>query len=721
MISDKGRTERLDRRRNACTIQPLFANRCNVAHDPVTHPLDKLLRPRSVAIVGASDTPDTNGQAMLQMCRIDGYKGAVLPVNPRLTRIDDLPCYPSLAALPRVPDHVIIGVASALVEGILDEAITLGVPSATIFASCHLGAEPAPRLAQRIADKARAAGMALCGANCMGFYTPGIGLRVGSMPSPAGLRPGGIAWIAQSGSALGALAHNDRRLGFSLCVSTGMELVTTAADYMDWALSQPETRVIGLFLETVRDPARFVAMLARAVERRVPVVVLKVGRTEASAQMAVSHTGAIAGNDAAFEALFRKYGVTRVADLDEMAATLALFDGPRVAGPGGFGSIHDSGGERELVVDLADEIGLDFAPLNPATEAAMAAHLELGLKPENPLDAYGTSRDVEQRFAALTAAMMADPNVALGLFMANPRDGYPYAEKYTAAVKAAAATTDKPLALASNFSLAKDSDLALSLKAAGVPLLRGTKNALLAVRHALAYRDFHARAAAEPPMVPELPDAWRARLGQCTALTEAEGLALLDHFGIAVPRHAPVDSDVTLARCLDDMTYPLTLKTAEDIAHKSDAGGVILNLADRASVLAAYRDLAKRLGPRVLVMEMAPKGVELALGAVWDAGFGPVVLISAGGVFIEILGDTAAALAPFDETEALRLIEGLRIHPILRGARGQPAVDLQALATQIARFSVLAASLGARAREIDVNPLICSPSRIVAVDCLILP
>ena len=380
------------------------------------HRLDALLSPRSVAIVGASDKPDSNGHAMVSMCAVDGYAGTAYLVNPRIDMLNGARCYPDLASLPQVPDHVAIGVSSSYVEAILDQAIALGVKSASIFASCHLENDAQPALPQRIATKARAAGMEICGANCMGFYNPSLGLRVASVASPPGLRPGGIAWIAQSGSAFGALSHNDRRLGFALCVSTGMELVTTVADYMDWALSQPQTRVIGLFLETVRDPEAFVRALKRANAARIPMVVLKVGRTARSAQMAVSHTGAIAGNDAAYEAVFRKYGVSRVSDMDEMAATLALFDTPRSVAAGNLGVINDSGGERELVVDLAHDIGVEFASLEPTTNAALAQLLEPGLQPENPLDAFGTQHDLVVRFAGMTATLTNDPNVALGLY-----------------------------------------------------------------------------------------------------------------------------------------------------------------------------------------------------------------------------------------------------------------------------------------------------------------
>lgn len=680
------------------------------------HRLDRLLKPRSVAIVGASDKPESNGEAMMTMCALDGYAGAVYPVNPRLDRLNDARCYPDLAALPEVPDHVMIGVASRFVEAVLDQAIALGVPSASIFASCYIEGDTLP---QRITDKARAAGMAICGANCMGFYTPSIGLRVASMASPAGLCPGGIAWIAQSGSTFGALAHNDRRLGFSLCVSTGMELVTTVADYMDWALSQPETRVIGLFLETVRDPTPFLHALEQANLARIPVVVLKVGRTEKSAQMAVSHTGAIAGNDAAYAAVFRKYGVIRVSDLDEMAATLALFDTPHTVALGGLGVINDSGGEREMVVDLAEDTGVDFATLEPQTCTELAQHLEPGLHPENPLDAFGTQHDLVTRFAHLTATLVNDPSVALGFFMSDPRDGYSYAEQYTQAILNAGNLTDKPLALVTNYSLTDERNLAQQLKAAGIPLLRGTRNALLAARHVFAYRDFLAQPKASAPPLPDVSH-WRERLLAGPRMSEGDGLHMLADFGIASPKTAAVFKAGDIPAALASLQFPVVLKTAEDIAHKSDMGGVILHLANPEAANQAYAEMVRKLGPKALFMEMAPKGAELAMGALWDTNFGPIVLISAGGILIEVLDDRIAALAPFDETEAMRLLRTLRCHKLLIGARGQPCANLDDLARQIASFSTMVAALGDAYSEIDVNPLICGESGAMAVDCLVV-
>ena len=685
-----------------------------------SHNLDILLKPRSVAIVGASDRTGTNGHAMMTMCAIDGFEGRVYPINPRLERLEGKTCFPNLVALPEVPEHVVIGVASRHVEDVLDQAIALGVRSATIFASCYLEGDGNPALPQRLRIKARAVDMLICGANCMGFYTPGTGLRVASMYSPQGIRRGGIAWIAQSGSAFGALAHNDRRLGFSLCISTGMEMVTTVADYMDWAVIQPETRVIGLFLETIRDPIAFVAALAAARAASIPVVAIKVGRTEKSAQMAVSHTGAIAGNDAVYEAVFRKYGVIRVADMDEMAATLALFDIPRKVAVGQLGTIHDSGGERELVVDIADSIGLGFAELEPTTCDTLQKHLEPGLHPENPLDVYCTNRNLMERNAAMIAALVNDPNVAMGFFMSNPRDDYGYADQYVESLVKASGMTDKPLALVTNYSMTDERELSQQLLRHGIPLIRGTRNALLAARRVLNWRDrlIHPR-----PSAPSLPNMqeWRDRLAAGTTLSEYEGLKMLSGLGVDSPHMVCISGLGDLPGATVSLRFPVVLKTAEDYPHKSEVGGVILNLPDAESVKIAYEEMATRLGPKALVAEMVPKGIELALGSVWDDGFGPVTLISAGGVLMEFLDDSVAALAPFDETEALRLLRTLRVFRLLQGVRGQPPIDLDALAKFIAAFSRTVASLGKTCGEIDINPLVCTEDGPLALDCLVVP
>jgi acyl-CoA synthetase (NDP forming) len=614
-------------------------------------------------------------------------------------------------------------VPNAGLEAAFDQAVARGAKAATIFANCHLDHDTEPRLPQRIAQKARAAGIAICGANCMGFYNIGQGLRVASFPSDPGIRRGGIVWLAQSGSAFSAFAHNDRRLGFELLVSTGMELVTGVPDYMDWALSREETRVIGLFLETVRDPAGFVAALERAAGKGVPVVALKVGRTARSAAMAATHTGALAGNDAVYQALLRKHGVIQVDDHDEMAATLQLLSVPRrKPGAGALATMHDSGGEREMLVDTAERLGVPLAEIGGATKARIAGVLEPGLHAENPLDGYGTNRDLVPRYAEMLKALTADPAVAAAMFCTNPRDVYWYTDCVVQAIEAAAATSEKPIALASNYALAGERETALRLARAGVPLIRGTRNALLAMRHAFGWREARSRPAEALPDAPsDVRAAWSARLARGEPLAEHEGLALLRDYCIPVPGLVQARTRRDVLSDARGLRFPVALKTDEGHAHKSDVGGVVVGIPDLAALEAAYDAMAAKLGPRVIVMEMAPAGVEIGLGAIRDPAFGTVVMVSAGGVLIEVLDDKAVALAPFGLEEARRLICSLKVSKLLAGVRGRPPADSDALATALARFSVMAADLGELISEIDVNPIIAGPAGAVAVDALVVP
>ncbi len=687
------------------------------------HPLDPLLGPRAIALLGASPRPESAGLAMLEMARLDGYSGRVYPVNPAHREIGGAACYPGLESLPERADHVVLGVSNARLESGLDAAIAHGARAATIFASCRL--EGDPDLAERIAGKARAAGMRLCGGNSMGFYNRSLGLRVAAFPSPASLTEGGIVWIAQSGSAFSALAHTDRRIGFALAVSSGMEMTTTVGDYMDWALRQPRTTVIGLFLEGIRAPDRFRAALELAAERGVPVVALKVGRTARSAAMATTHTGAVAGSDAAWRALARRYGLCMVDDLDEMAASLQLFDQPRRTAPGALAAIHDSGGERELLVDMAERLSVPFAPIAAETKSRISRHLEPGLLPDNPLDAWGTAPDYVARSAECLAALLEDPATALAIAFSDPRDGYWYSDGVVEAVRRAARRSAKPVALASNTALAANEELAMRLRADGIPLLSGTRPALIAARNLISHRDAGERSrtrdAAPPGPGPGAVRKWRARLATGGPLFEAEALDLLSDYGVPTARRAAANDLSGALAAAKRIGYPVALKTAEDHAHKTERRGVLLGLDGRDALAAAYEDLSERLGPRVLVQEMAPRGIEIALGAVDDPEFGPVVMVAAGGALVELIGDAAVALAPFGEDEAQALLDGLKAARLLEGWRGAPPADRGALARSIARVSRLAADLAGAYAQIDVNPVIIGPDGAVAVDALFTP
>lgn len=261
-----------------------------------TNVLDALLKPNSLALVGASSRPNTPGNTMVRAVAVDGYQGKVYAINPKYEEVEGIPCFADLASLPEPVEHVVLGLANEYLEDGLREAARHGAKAVTIFASCDLTGASDDPLAERLTAIAREAGIVICGGNGMGFFNPQIGLRVTGYATHLSMKPGNVAFITQSGSAFSALAYNDQRLKFSLCVSSGRELTTTAGDYVDWALDQPATKVVGLFLETARHPEGFARSLQKAHRMGIPVVVLKVGRTDLSAAFAASHSGAIAGD-----------------------------------------------------------------------------------------------------------------------------------------------------------------------------------------------------------------------------------------------------------------------------------------------------------------------------------------------------------------------------------------------------------------------------------------
>jgi len=682
------------------------------------------MAPRSIALVGASARAEAYGNGMIHSCLSAGFDGDVFLVNPRYDEIEGLACYPTVGDIPQPVDLAVLCVANERLEATLGDAIASGTGAAAIFASCYMDETGGgPVLTERLAAMARDAAMPICGGNSMGFYNTASRTHV-SIGNRDVWPDGDVAMISQSGSVAIAMTAIAGRVNWNMLVSSGQELTVTAADYLDYALEMPSTRAVGAFLETVRDPGGFTAALEKASARDIPVVVVKVGRTEVSAQFAATHSGAIAGSDAAYEAVFDRYGVLRVDDMDELIATLQLVSRPRRAGPGGVASIHDSGGERELLADIADSVGLPLAEISETTKARLAERLEYGLEPGNPLDAWGTGNDYEGIFRHCFEALVEDPDTAVALWVADINDSSSVHEVYCNAALDIAGRTDKPIALAALASNTEDRSLTERMINTEVPVLKGGRPAMVAVRRMLDLRDFRNRTTSPPPPAPDdtIIDRWRQRLTGGGALDEAEGLDLLGDFGIGVTPTLVIESREAAVEAAAALRYPVALKTAmAEIQHKSDVGGVALGLGDETAVATAYDDIAGRLGARCLVAPMASKGVELALGIIIDDQFGPMVMAGAGGALVEYLDDSRCALAPFGEAEARRLLDSLKLRRLLDGARGAAAVDMDALAATIAKLSVLAASLSDVLSELDANPVIAGPNGCIAVDALVVP
>ena len=685
--------------------------------------LAPLLSPRSIAFVGASAREGTPGHTMLDLNRGGALEGRLYPVNPRYSRIDGIDCYPSLGELPEVPDLVVLGLADQRLENALTEAVGAGARAAVIFGGANLEESDQTRLVRRLTAIATEADIPICGGNGMGYYNLDAGLRI-TFSRPPSTTPGGrVALISHSGSSWSSLTHNDGRLKFNLSVSSGQEINVGVADYMRYALSMPTTRAIGLILETVRRPEDFLGALSEANACEVPVMALKVGRTEQSARLAISHSGAIVGDDAAFDAIFEHYGVGRARTLEELAAGLLMLSNAGRVGPGGLAVIHDSGFERELLIDLASDHGAALACISPETRERLAALLEPGLEPVNPLDAWGTGRDFECVFTECLCTLMEDPDTACAFISHSLRARFWISEAWARVAQESARRSAKPLAVVSNFPWVQDGGIVERMSDMGIPVIGGMGTGLDAARHLFAWRDFLAREASLPPDGLEAAhlDAWRGRLETEEVLDEAESLALLADYGLDVARCRRAASRDEIEDVARDLDAAVALKTAmPGVHHKSDGGGVILDVAPERLV-EAYDALAARLGPRVLVADMAPPGVEMALGVVRDSHFGPLVVVAAGGVLIEVLADRRLAVPPFDRNLAEELISRLRCRPLLDAHRDRPAAHVPSLAEAVARLSVLAHELGPWIAELDVNPIIVGPERAVAVDALVLP
>jgi acyl-CoA synthetase (NDP forming) len=692
-------------------------------------PLAVMLEARSVALVGASPRPGSLGARMIE----EVAKSAGAPrrylVNPRYDEIGGIGCYPTLSDLPEAVDLALLAVPDAALEQQLKTAAEAGVRSAVIFGSA-VDQGAGSTLRDRIAALARDAGMPVCGAGCMGFVNVARGLRAIGYLEPDPLPAGPVALVTHSGSVFSALLRTRRAFGFTVAVSSGQELVTPAAAYARYALALPETKVLALVLEAIRDGALLRSVLADAADRDVPVVLLAAGTSAASRSLVAAHSGALAAGDGAWQALASAHGVHRVGDLAELADTLELFcAGRRVPLTGkktGLATVHDSGFERAHVADVAAAVGVPFAELTPETRQRLAAVLDPGLEPGNPLDVWGAGRDSEELFAETLSALAADAAVgavALAVDLVQEYDGD---DSYRDAVLAAAAATAKPVVVLASVPAAIDTQAATRLRAAGVPVLESTRSGLLALGHLLAHgRDRHPNAPDAAAPAAAAAAARRSRWAAALTAGPLSGAALFEllrDYGVPA---VCARSAGTLAAAVDATAaigYPVAVKTDEpEIAHKSDVGGVHLGVADPAALAVAYQDLAGRLGPRVTVCAMAAPGPELILGLARDPALGPLVVLGAGGVLAEYLAERVVALPPFSAADAATMISGLRVAEVLAGVRGQPPCDVAALAVAVASFSVLAADLGEHLDAFDVNPLICSPTGVLAVDALAAP
>ncbi len=701
--------------------------------------LQPLLAPRSIAVVGASDQPGT-GKAVLANLRVCGFGGELVPVNPKYETVDGLPCVPDLSRLPHPVDLAIIAIPAAHIARALG-SVSPGAVQAAVILSAGFGETGArgKAIEADVLAAARDQGIRFCGPNCLGFINAHGGVAAYSASLRQRPRPGGIGIVAQSGTVCIGLVNARADLGFSHILSTGNEADLTSDECIRFLVEDSRTECIGLFLEGVRSAEGFLSALDLAEEAGKPVVVLKAGRSDTGRRATLAHTGSLSGSDRVFRGLFRQKGVIQVSDMDEQLATLGLLSGGRRPAGGGLGVTTVSGGQCALICDAADEIGLELPDLAPKTSERLAAVLPEFAANANPLDTTGVGVVRHDLYEECLRALADDPGVhcvaALQDIPAGlgPSSRKNYHENCGRLVKVAR-STDKPVALFTQFGGAMDPEMEETLREGGVPLLQGLIPGLRAIRNSVRWAE-RMRAGrpgpAEPRGVPD--EAIVAKLREAKGpLSERESKDLLARCGVAVTRETLAKSEAEALEAAESLGYPVVLKVdSPDLPHKTEAGAVRLGLDSPDGVRSAYRDVldsARRYRPDaringVLVSEQAGPGVEMIIGLSTDPQFGKTVLAGMGGILAEVLEDASVRLVPITRRDAEEMLDELRASKILKGVRGRGPSDREAVIGALLALSEFGRRYGDLVEEVDINPLIVGAegSGVLAADALVVP
>lgn len=680
-----------------------------------TRAWDRLLRPRSIAVVGASPR-STMARRPLRYLADAGFPGRVTAVNPRYREVEGTPCVPSLADVPEPPDLVLVLVPAARVIDVVEECGRLGVGAVIVLSSGFAEAGPdGLALQRRLADAAQRGGMLLVGPNCQGVvYTPSRLTAAFTGALDAGLAPGsGLAYVGQSGALGGSYLSmaGQRGFGVTAWVSTGNQAGVGVVDAALELVEDPEIHVLSVYLEEIPDGRRWAELIARAREHGTAIVVLRSGRSAAGQRAVVSHTGAMVGPGAAFDAVSRAAGVVLVDDFDELVDTsVALLFPPAVAGDR-VAVVTTSGGAGGLAVDVCAAHGLSTPETGPGLVDWLAPQIPAFGSTGNPVDVTAQVIDDASRFAGIVAAVRADPGFDAALVVITSIGGDP-ATRLAESMVAGLADRRGPLAVCWLFGERETAAARAVLRAAGIPVFADLATPARLFRRFADRQQAEARSAARPPATPSLDDVLPAGPG---TVTEAGAATVLDVLGLQRPAGRLARTPQEVATVAAELGGDLVLKVqSPDVAHKSEVGGVRVGVsADRAEAVAAELLAAVSAAvpaariDGVLVQRRVGAGVELVVGLSGpEGGYPPLLTVGIGGTATELYRDVVSAVAPVDAGGALTLLRRLTGWPLLDGFRGTPPVDVRAAAHAVAVLSSAACALGGRLGELEVNPLI---------------
>ena len=659
-------------------------------------PVENVLSAKSVAIVGASP----KGRWPMGILRNlkKAYKGNIFLINPNYQEIENHPCYPNLAALPAVPEELLILIPTRAVLDSLEEAAKLGTKSATIYtAGFGEGDDPMGKeRAQAMKELCERTGFVICGPNCMGSYSLSEGLWTFPTSTPL-LKKGPVGLIFQSGGSLGnwIKGATERGIGFSYAVSSGNEISLDLVDYLSFMVDDPGTKVILLMAEGIRRPNEFMAVAREALNKNKPILVVKLGRSEMGKRQAISHTGALAGADEVFDAVCNRLGLIRCPTLEDLTEMTLAFMAGRYPRGSRAAIVVNSGGMKGLICDHAEELNTNLAQLSDKTREAVRPLIPPELTVENPLECGVAGFGDEQGFINIVKLHAEDDGVdLLAIHGELPR----FPEKREATLfKNLAAATDKPILAFARSTYSCTDESRTFQEQAGIPFLQAIKPTLRALAGLGLYGERRRL------RVPALPDA----NGKPEDLKGDRFNTLLQSCGIGLPKQFLVGTAAEAGLKSKEIGFPVALKLiAAEIVHKTESGAVVLGLKTAEEVVAAGpKLLSKTLGKGDLLIQEMVQGTEVLLGARTDPQYGPFLMVGLGGILVEVLKDVAIRLLPVDEGEARRMLQELRGFKVLQGVRGQGSRDVDALVKAMVGLSDIFAAHRNHLTDLEINPL----------------
>lgn len=692
--------------------------------------IKKLLRPNKVVIIGASEKEGFGGDT----CRnIIAYmkKGRYYFVNPRREQVFGLKCYNSIKDLPEQVDLMVICTPAGTVEGLIQEGAACGVRAAVVYASGYgeVGTEEGREKEAHLMKLCKELDMTLMGPNCAGFANFVDMTYPFAFISKERDRRGNVGVLSQSGQLVLTMMDTPE-MKFSYAISAGNGKITRMEDYLDFLIDDEDTKVVAMYLEGVKNPDLFVNALKKAALKHKPVVVLKTGRSEKAQAIASSHTGSLSGADKVYDALFEKFGVIRVDDLEELMATAnALATLKKLPAGKGLSAISLSGGETSICADLAELIGVKYVDFSPETLDRLNEILPSYATPNNPLDSTATLSYDTNKFASILEIIMKDEHVdmiAVGYTLLEEIADNAIYYMSEAMQLVSKEPWAKPMVVLPFSEMTRNPEYRDKLEKMGIPVLPTSLYAFKVIRNILEFVSNYQK---DKNLEVSVPTSEKTTYKK-VVLTESESKEIIRHYGINCGRYKVIHSQEEAAAAFIELNCEKVVAKVDspDILHKSDVGCVILDIKNADDVMEAYQTIvtnAKRNCPDafvkgVQICEMADPGVEMIIGVHNDPQFGPCVLCGLGGIFVEIFKDISLRLAPLSKEEAEEMVLSLKGVKMLQGYRGNSKCDINALAEAIVSVSNMACEYSDELLELDINPVFVRQAGICAVDALFI-